>query len=326
MAPGRDAVKTLALAGTVAAFLAGLFGCSEQGEEPARVAAVGSKPIALQPFTNLAALKGKAPELLLADEIIGPRLRAILPQEQVACAKEIFNYMPDLELKPDGNLYAELNGSHADGWRHGLVNIQPAGQINLLLDCSFEDKGAQPYYLFTNRDIADKPDNSVTDWARDAIIDNANSILLSNGLDKRETTIAGILDKTAIAKPLAEQNDKPDVVANAVTAEPKNLPLVEKRQESTPQPPQATKTEPRQAVSYIRAGAIACKNPKSFFKVAAIERANNPYVSLPGDCETVPANIPTTFTRYISTPAGSDLIQAGTFAGTFYVRNYDIAY
>jgi len=319
-------VKTLALAGTVAAIgLAGLLGCSKQGEEPAKVAAVETKPIAFQPFTNLAAFKGKAPELLLADEIIGPRLRAILPQEQVACAKEIFNYMPDLEVKQDGNLHAELNGSHADGWRHGLINIQPAGQINLLLDCSFEDKGTQPYYLFTNRDIADKPDKAVTDWARDAIIDNATSVLISNGVDKRETTIAGILDKTAIAKPLAEQNDKPEVVAKAAT-EPKHLPLLEKRQESTPQPPQATKTEPRQAVSYIRAGAIACENPKSFFKVAAIERANSPYVSLPGDCETVPANIPTTFTRYIRTPAGSDLIQAGTFAGTFYVRNYDIAY
>jgi len=318
-------MKKLLLAGTLASIcFAGLPGCTKQSEGPAKTAAIEFKPITFQPFDNLSAFKGKAPEQLLVDELVGPRLRAILPQEQVACAKEVFNYMPDLELKPDGSLHAELNGSSAEGWRHGLVNLQPTGQINLLLDCSFEKKGAQPYYLFTNRDVADKPDKAVMEWARDAVVDNATFVLLSNGVNKRETTITGMFEKEVMALPFAEQNGKLDV--NKAASEPNPPTLTKSRQESTPPPPPAIKTEPRQAVAYIRAGAIACGNPKSFFKVAAIERTNNPYVSLPGDCETVPANIPTTFTRYVSTPFWSDMIQVGTYAGAFYVRNYDVVY
>lgn len=77
---------------------------------------------------------------------------------------------------------------------------------------------------------------------------------------------------------------------------------------------------------YVRAGAVACQRTISFVKVAAIERTNNPYVSLPQDCETVPFDLPTTFTKYVPTPTGSDLINVGTPAGSFYVRNYDVAY
>ncbi len=95
------------------------------------------------------------------------------------------------------------------------------------------------------------------------------------------------------------------------------------QQKTAPASGGATQSQSR---AYVRAGAVACERALSFVKVQAIERTNNPYVSLPADCETVPFDLPTTFTKYVRTPTGSDLINVGTPAGTFYVRNYDVAY
>ena len=77
---------------------------------------------------------------------------------------------------------------------------------------------------------------------------------------------------------------------------------------------------------HIRAGAIACEKPNSFFIVSKIEALNDAGVhgSLPEDCEIVPIDLPTKFSHYISTQVGSDLIQVGLATGTVYVRNYDL--
>lgn len=42
----------------------------------------------------------------------------------------------------------------------------------------------------------------------------------------------------------------------------------------------------------IRAGATYCSEQKSILKVQAIERANNPYVQMPSDCEIAAYPIP----------------------------------
>ena len=332
MVQNKDAVKKFGLVGAIVTIsVAMLPGWSKQGDTgsvKAAAATVEPKRNTFEPLSNLAAFKGKAPEEFLSDASVGPKLRTILPQEQIACAKEIFNYMPDLELKPDGSVHAELMGSHAEGWRHGLINVHPSGEINLLLDCNFDGKGKQPYYLFTNRNIEINSAKVISDWIAETPLNGDEMVVVSDGLTKRETLLQQLTRKAGnvVAKNLADQKSTSDETSSTKGKEKVVSEAAPIKQSNNNSASNATNSQSQRRIAYIRAGAIACGNPGSFLKIAAIERVNNPYVSLPGDCETAPADIPTTFIRYIRTPTASDLIQAGTLVGTFYVRNYDIVY
>lgn len=192
--------------------LAVLAACSEQGKT-GNSSGQGKNPVtnaeqaSFTPFRHLEAFNGKAPEELLVDKQIGQQLRTILPQEQISCTREIFNYLPDLELKPDGRIHAELGGSHAENWMHALLDVQPSGEINLLLDCSFEHKGEQPFYLFTNRDVDAHPARVVNDWIDYALLHGNEKVVVSNGSQKREGFLHALRKEENLkpAKNLADQ-------------------------------------------------------------------------------------------------------------------------
>lgn len=199
--------KQIILSGIVVSMvIMGLPGCSKENNGTAPVATVEQKPTTFQAFTNLGDFKGKAPEALLSDEAVGAKLREILPNEQIACAKEIFNYMPDLEARPDGSLNAELHGSHAENWMHGLINVQQSGEINLLIDCSFGGK-AEPYYLFTNKSVELESAKVVKEWVSDTGLNGDEMVVVSNGKEKRKVLLSNLVNKDQqnSAKNLAEQ-------------------------------------------------------------------------------------------------------------------------
>lgn len=200
--------KQIILSGiTVALIVMGLPGCSKEGKDTAPIAKAEQKLTTFQPFENLSKFKGKAPEELLSDELIAARLRTILPQEQMACLKEVFNYMPDLDVKPSGNVYAELNGSHAENWMKAMLDIQPSGEINIMLDCSFDKSGAQPFYLFTNRNVDDVSAASIKSWLENLAINGDENAVVSDGTQKRELKIVALKSNgdQKKAKNLSEQ-------------------------------------------------------------------------------------------------------------------------
>lgn len=188
-----------------------LAACGDEARTPAPAPATPPAPtvVATPPLGDLHELGGKTPELLLSEPKTADRLRALVPPELMACAKDVFNYMPDLELRPDGSLHAELNGSHAEAWRIGMLHIQPAGEINLFMDCSAVNNGSSGYYLLSSRQPGDKPAEVLRLWLGELSLPSTASLLISNGQSKRERPLGDFLGASAqavAAKPLAEQS------------------------------------------------------------------------------------------------------------------------
>ncbi len=194
--------------GVVVVIVGSVFGCSkEPGSETGKATSSAKVDAAtpLIPFPDIANFEKKAPNDLVADLTIGKVIRSIVPQAQLKCMDEIFNYMPDLQLSKDGSVTAELNGSHADNFMVGYVNASPTGEINIVLQCLPPDD--KPHRYFTNRDIAGEAPAPVLNWYY-MVAGQQDVVRVSDGKETRDIPYAQFLKETlaGAAKPLQDQS------------------------------------------------------------------------------------------------------------------------
>lgn len=164
-----------------------VFGCSKQEAAPQ---AVGGQPTPVaektseQPkFPNVKSFGGHPPWDLVKDEVIGKVIRSLVPPSQFKCMDDLFNYLPDLELIPDGSVEASTTGEHAAQFTRSFISVSPDGVIHLGLECDFNEHIAHKFQYFTNSKSATPP-QSVLGWlyeastARDKIVrsDGKNAV------------------------------------------------------------------------------------------------------------------------------------------------------
>jgi len=138
---------------------------STSASAAAAAAANGVAPgIELQAFGKLDRFKGKPPDDLVKDAVIGNVIRSIVPQSQFKCMDDVFNYLRDLDLNPDGSVSASANGSHADNFQEAYLSVSPSGSVNLVLNCEPQANPKGKYLFFSNDGNSAKASKAVLQW------------------------------------------------------------------------------------------------------------------------------------------------------------------
>lgn len=140
-----------------------LIGCTESGIPDGQIS-TEPQPPRIKPISNTKNFDGKAPQALLEDADIGGLLRQMIPAEKMACVLEIFNYMPDLSVSEEGRISGELLGSRADAFKEAALSVLPSGEMDLIVNCDFENKGGQPFYYYTNRPNSSGNSADIINW------------------------------------------------------------------------------------------------------------------------------------------------------------------
>ncbi len=188
--------------------IAAVQGCYEQSS-PNPAKEVAAAP--LVPFSNIATFDNKAPNDLVADLTIGKVIRSIVPQAQLKCMDEIFNYMPDLQLSKDGSVSAQSMGSHADNWMIGYVNASPTGEVDIVLQCDPQADNKPPYLYFTTRNIAGNAPVSVLNWYY-IVAREEDVVRVSDGKETRDIPYAQFLKETLAGAASSKDSPNPSSV------------------------------------------------------------------------------------------------------------------
>lgn len=143
-----------------------VFGCSKQeaapqvgGGQPTPVAEKTSE----QPkFPNVKSFGGHPPWDLVKDEVIGKVIRSLVPPSQFKCMDDLFNYLPDLELMPDGSVEASTTGASFERMTKAFISASPDGVVHIGLECIGERSSDRMQYFTNSKNVT--PPKSVLGW------------------------------------------------------------------------------------------------------------------------------------------------------------------
>ncbi len=216
--------------------------------------------------TDLSSLSGKPPNDLLSHAIIGPRLRAIIPKEQLRCLDDIFNHAPDL-VETTRGVNTALKGSRADNFMQVFVDVRSDGSFDVAMNCDPESNPKGPYMLFSNQPVDSNLNRSTLEWL-ELVSESNDRLIRSNG---KETRTVGISSVLAPVSPLTT---------------PVALPQHDSKRESERATETTNQPSPKKvAVNVVQRGALVCVTLLSFNKASAIARTgNNIYATFPDDC------------------------------------------
>lgn len=160
-----------------------------------------SKKTELTHFTNISTYDKKAPGDLLNDPVIGSEFKKLVPAEQRVCLDDLFNYMPDLEIKQDGSLEAIMYGSGSENHIVAYLDLTPQGNLDLVMTCAEGSLSAKPYIYFTNRELKN-PTIKLKDWL-EAIQYEIASLTITNGKQSLQATVATFINRSKSDSALA---------------------------------------------------------------------------------------------------------------------------
>lgn len=257
----------------------------------------GDKPLQHAQFKGLANFNGKPAWDLVKDDVIGKRIKEIVPQSQFKCMDDIFNYMPDLELQSDGSVQASLNGAHVDQFMEAFISASPNGSINVVLNCDPQSIPKGKYQFFTNQEPQADPAKEVLEWIY-VVGSDDDKVLRSDGEKMVEIPFGKFVQAVT-------PESKPVVTVATPPVSARAMPNTEAR----PSPKLA-----RPVQLYVNAGATICGDMYGMNKARAIAKTGNPYAKLPESCVIMTQSAPTRILRESTQIPGVVIIDAGKTA------------